>query len=417
MVTAVSVPSGNLESSDRVPLRRVDLLLILGFWTFIAVLTAVNGLSDPRGRGLQPVLPSAPLAIALIESVLWTVITPFVFWLVSRYGMERTTRAGRIVLFLVVGIALAILVDYTVSYFRFEVLFVPRRPLPFDLEPFARVRRLWFMNELIIYFAILGAAFARDLFLRYRSRREEATQLQAHAAHLQAQLADARLAALQAQINPHFLFNTLHAMSALVERDPKGVRRMIARLSELLRTTLEGASEPEVTLGQEMTFLKRYLEIMQIRFQGRLDVDIRVGSELESALVPNLILQPLVENALKHGVGKYEGVGRITIEARREGEQLKLWVSDNGPGIQATPESTGGGVGLRNTRARLEQLYAGAQSLVLQPLAEGGVRVEIQLPYHSSSDLRATGVATSELAGNSAGADDSAEADTRIDRR
>jgi signal transduction histidine kinase len=379
--------------SDRVSLRRNDILMILAFWAFIAVLTAVNALIDPRGRGLQPVWPSAPIALAFIESALWAAVTPFVFWLVGRYGIERTNRVARIALFLGVGLVLAIVVDQIVGFFRFEVLFIPRRQPPVDITPFLRVRRLWFVNEYIVYIAVLAAAFARDYFLRYRARREEAARLLTDTAHLQAQLADARLAALRAQVNPHFLFNTLHAVSALVERDPKGVRRMIARLSELLRTTLEGADEAEVTLAQELVFLRRYLEIMQIRFQGRLDVDIRVPPGIENALVPNLILQPLVENALKHGIGKLEGVGHIAIAAQREDERLRLSVRDNGPGIDGVGSATEG-VGLRNTRARLEQLYGADQSLLLRSPEEGGLIVEISLPYHTSDDLRTAGIAT-----------------------
>jgi two-component sensor histidine kinase len=380
-------------ASDRVSLRREDVLLILGFWAFIAVLSAVNGLLDPRGRGLQPVWPSAPIALAFIECALWAVITPFVFWMVSRYGIERTNRVARIALFFGVGIVVAIVVDQIAGFFRFQVLFVPRHPLPFDITPALRVRRLWFMNEYIVYMGVLAAAFARDFFLRYRARREETARLQADTARLQAQLADARLAALRAQVNPHFLFNTLHAVSALVERDPKGVRRMIARLSELLRTTLEGADEAEVSLAQELVFLRRYVEIMQIRFQGRLEVHFRVPPGLENALVPNLILQPLLENALKHGIGKLENVGHITIEARREDERILLSVRDNGPGIQGVGSATEG-VGLRNTRARLEQLYGADQSLLLRSPEEGGLIVEISLPYHTSDDLRTAGIAT-----------------------
>lgn len=387
MLAAMSslAPSSALAPPERIPLRRNDLLLIVLFWTFIAALTAVNSFIDPRGRGLQPVLPAAPLAIALIESFLWAVITPFVFGLVSRYGIERSSRVARVALFLGVGLVLAVLVDEIVSYFRWQVLFVPRRPPP-DFGGFVRLRRLWFMNEFVIYIAILAAAYARDYFMRYRARREEAAQLQA-------QLADARLAALQAQVNPHFLFNTLHAMSALVERDPKGVRRMIARLSELLRTTLDGANEAEVTLAQELTFLKRYLEIMQIRFQGRLEVRVRIAPGLDNALVPNLILQPLVENAFTHGIGKLEGVGRIEIDARRESERLLLSVRDNGPGIAGGAGSTTEGVGLGNTRARLEQLYGAAQSLTLRTHDEGGLLVELSLPFHTSDDLRTASVA------------------------
>lgn len=379
--------------AERVPLRRNELLLILAFWTFIAILTAVNGMLDPRGRGLQPVLPASPLALAFIETFLWAAITPFVFWLVSRYGVERSWRVARVALFLCVGVAIAVFVDQIVGFFRFEVLFVPRRQPP-TIDPLLRLRRLFFMNELIIYIAILAAAFARDYFIRYRARREEATRLQAHTAHLQAQLADARLAALQAQVNPHFLFNTLHAMSALVERDPRGVRRMIARLSELLRTTLEGADVAEVPLSQELAFLRRYLEIMQIRFQGRLEVDIRVPPELDSALVPNLILQPLVENAFKHGIGNLESVGRIAIEARRESDRVILSVRDNGPGLSPNAGATAERVGLRNTRARLAQLYGSMQSLGLHsPPQGGGLLVEISLPYHTTDDLRTAEVA------------------------
>jgi two-component system, LytTR family, sensor kinase len=371
---------------DGVPLRRNDIVLILAFWAFIAALTTVNAMIDPRGRGLQPVLPSAPVAIALIEAGLWAAITPGVFWLVSRYGIDRTLRVSKIALFLLLGIAVAIVVDQVVGYFRFEVLFVPRRP-PAEFVPILRVRRLWFMNEFVMYIAVLAAGFARDYFLRYRARREEA-------AHLQAQLSDARLAALRAQLNPHFLFNTLHAISALVERDPKGVRRMIARLSELLRTTLEEANETEVSVEQELAFLRRYLEIMQIRFQGRLVVDIHVGPGAEKALLPNLVLQPLVENALTHGVGRLDGAGRIGIEARRLHARLVVTVRDNGPGMTTDTGSTVERVGLSNTRARLEQLYGTEQSLELRSLAEGGLVAEISLPYHTQEDLHASGVTT-----------------------
>jgi two-component system, LytTR family, sensor kinase len=396
MLAAMQEPPVRIEPPvERLPLTHSELGLIFTFWTFIALLSSVNALTDPRGRGLLPVLPSAPIALAFIESYLWALLTPLIFVLVSRYGIERNNRVARIAFFLGVGVAVAMLVDQVVGYFRFDVLFVPRRPRPPDFGPLVRVRRLWFLNELIVYIAVLATAFARDYFLRYRARREEAMRLQAHAAHLQMQLAGARLDALRTQLNPHFLFNTLHAVSALVERDPRGVRRMIARLSELLRTTLD-ARDAEVTLAHEIGFLRRYLDIMQIRFQGRLEVETRIARELESALVPNLILQPLVENAIRHGVEKIEGIGRIEIEARREGEQLLLTVRDNGPGLpNANPgTSASEGLGLRNTRARLQELYGAEQTLTLRPIESGGLSVEICLPYHTHDDLKAIGVNT-----------------------
>ena len=151
-----------------------------------------------------------------------------------------------------------------------------------------------------MYLAVLAAGFAREYFVRDQIRQRQAVELQA-------QLADARLSALRMQINPHFLFNTLHAISALVDRDPAGVRRMIARLSELLRMTIDRQAADEVPLREELAFLRRYIEIMEIRFQGALHVSTKVDNETLDALVPNLILQPIVENALEHGVSRRNG--------------------------------------------------------------------------------------------------------------
>ena len=155
---------------ERVPLRRADLLLIFAFWTLIALLTSANYLIDPRGRGLQPLLPLAPIAMAFIEAYIWAALTPLVFSMVSRYGIERSWRVARVAMFLAVGLAIAVAVDQIIHFFRFEVFFVPRRP-PRDVPVFIRVQRMWFMNELIVYLALVAAGFARDYFLRYRARR------------------------------------------------------------------------------------------------------------------------------------------------------------------------------------------------------------------------------------------------------
>ena len=159
-----------------------------------------------------------------------------------------------------VGIVIAILVDTAGAAFRTHILDFPFRRTA-GVSPMQSISRLWFVNDLITFVGVMAAGFARDFFLRNRVRDRETVKLQAHAAQLQAQLADARLEALRMQLNPHFLFNTLHAVSALVERDPRGVRRMIARLSELLRYTLSEESEQEITVEQELDFLRRYLEI------------------------------------------------------------------------------------------------------------------------------------------------------------
>jgi LytS/YehU family sensor histidine kinase len=262
---------------------------------------------------------------------------------------------------------------------RSEIFEVPRYRSA--ITPFREIGRLRFLNQFVTYLAVLAAGFAREYFLRDQLRATEANVLQT-------QLAEARLDALRMQLNPHFLFNTLHAVSALVERDPSGVRKMIARLSELLRKTMESGAPNEVPLRDELALLRRYVEIMEIRFQGRLRVATNVPDDLLGALVPNLVLQPIVENALEHGAARAEGEGRIAIEARRSGERVVLSVRDNGPGVSAGASS---GVGLANTRARLEQLYGDEASLTLTTAPDGGALAEIALPFHTAGDLRAEG--------------------------
>ena len=387
LVTGRTTPVASLSpdaQSERVPLRRSDLLFIFGFWTFIALLTSANTLVDPM-------LPAAPVALTFIESYLWAVVTPLVFSLTSYYPLERGHILPRMALFFVVGMLIAVAMDVLTGFLRFDVFQVVRGRYA-DVGLVYRLRHLWFMNEFLYYIAILAGGVARDYFLRYQSRREQAIRLETQAAQLQVQLADARLAALRTQLNPHFLFNTLHAVSALVERDPRGVRRMIARLSELLRTTLEGADEQEVPLSQELTFTHRYLEIMQIRFQGRLAIESQIEPGALDALVPNLILQPLVENAIKHGVSKIDEAGRIEIHAQRVGDRLLMSVRDNGPRVGENGLRVGEGLGLRNTRERLSELYGTEQSLTLRPAGDEGVIAEVSIPYHKRSDLRTTGI-------------------------
>lgn len=372
----------------------------------MALLTAANGLIDPRGRGLQPMLPAAPFALAFVQCYLWAIVTPVVFWMCSRFTVERGNWTGRAVLFVVTGVVIANVVSMLTDYMRFEVVYAPREPPPgapqFDPSFLSGITRLWWMDDLIVFIAVLAAGFARDFFLRYQLRKEEATLLQTQSARLEAQLVEARLSALRSQLNPHFLFNTLNAISALVERDPRGVRRMIARLSELLRYSLEEGNESEVSLSRELAFLERYLEIMQIRFQGRLSIETQADTDVSDALVPNLILQTLVENAIKYGMNQQDGSGRLQIAAHRNGEQLVLSVRDFGPGlVSGTPRvpaalttadtSSDSGVGLRNTRARLEQLYGSDQKFSLRGAEGGGVLAEVTLPFHTASDMRTTG--------------------------
>lgn len=355
------------DREDRLSGR--ELALIFLFWTFLATLSAVNRLIDPRGFGFRGISsPAGPIALAFIESWTWALMTPLVFWLTQRKRLAPSLWI-RILLLILLGFAIAIGVYVIVDFAR--TLLIPTRRGFLAFSPIRDILRLRFVNQLLVYFAVLAAGFARELYLRDRVR-------QAQAVRLQAQLAEARLDALRMQINPHFLFNTLHAISALVERDPSGVRKMIARMSELLRYTIESHASDEVPLRDELEFLGRYIDIMKIRFQGRLNVEQRIDPAALDARVPNLILQPIVENALEHGVGQ-TGNARVEIAAQREGNRLLLRVRDNGPGLA---EDSRSGVGLANTRARLAQLYANDAELTVANAEEGGVIATIALPWH-----------------------------------
>lgn len=234
------------------------------------------------------------------------------------------------------------------------------------------------------YALIVGASVAASYSAEARRREREAAQLALHSAQLETHLAEARLGVLQSQLNPHFLFNTLNTISAFTETDPKTARQMMARLGKLLRSSLDHAGRQEVTLGEELTFLEDYLTIECLRFEDRLAVDVRVEDGMREALVPSFVLQPLVENAIRHGTGALPRDGRVHLSARRVGERLMIEVEDDGAGL---PEGwrfeDHAGVGLSNIARRLEELHRSEHTFVVAARAEGGVRVEVSLPFRT----------------------------------
>ena len=356
---------------EQYPIRGIDLLAIVLFWALLAVVSGVSRELDPRFPGVPDRMVSAVVVATYVEYALWAVLTVPIWWMLSRYSIERGRRVGRVLLFVALGIAIAMAADWLLLQVREGLMaelgrFRRRPPPPLFVG-------LGFLDDLMVYFAVLGAGIARDYFLRYQARLEET-------ARLQSQLTQARLDALRAQLNPHFLFNTLNAVSALVERDPKGVRRMIARLSDLLRYTLDESTDQEVPLHRELDLLGEYIELMQIRFQGKLEVAMHVEDGARDALVPNLLLQPIVENAIKHGITHLPTAGAIALRAARDGDDLLISVSDNGPG----PGSGDEGVGLANTNERLEQMYGSGYRVALRAGTPSGTVAELRLPFHTA---------------------------------
>ena len=361
------------------PLRPVDVLAVGVFWSLLGIISAVGRQLDPRIPGLASPIVEAVVRATYVEYAIWAVLTLAIMWLATRYSIEGGRRIGRILLFVALGVLIAALVDRFLLGVREGLLAELRdaREVPFGRgrgrRPPPALLDLGLLDDLMVYFAVLGAGIVRDYFLRYRARLHET-------ALLQAQLIQARLDALRSQLNPHFLFNTLNAVSALLERDPRGARKMIARLSELLRYTLEGGLEPEVPLRRELDLLGEYVELMQIRFQGKLDVSIDASEDARDALVPNLILQPILENALKHGVEQGSGRGSIRIVARRVDGDVMISIADSGQGT----ESPGTGVGLPNTNARLQQMYGARYGVALRERPGGGFEAEVRVPYHTA---------------------------------
>jgi two-component system LytT family sensor kinase len=375
-----------------------EIFTILAFWAFLAVLTAAGRLIDPRvaavaamRAALRPEVAPGFATLTLVEYALWAVLTLPIFWMTRRFGGDRPTLK-RVLAFLVIGVVLAVAVDALLQVISRQVMprpVLPSHGLPRRLPPSPPMRGLFsrfsFLYDFLVYMVVLGAGLARNYIVRYQARLDETRRLQAEAAELHAQLADARLNALRTQLNPHFLFNTLNAISTLVEQDPHGVRRMIARLGDLLRHTLGEGDEQEIPLARELEMLRRYLDIMEVRFQGKLEVSIETEASLDDALVPNLVLQPLVENAFRHGLALMQTVGRVAVRVVRDDGDLVLTVRDNGRGPAKEVRE---GVGLANTRARLTQLYGARQRLALTAAEGGGALVEVRFPYHTTPERR-----------------------------
>ena len=353
---------------------------VFGFWTLLGLASAAQAHVASAMEGAP-----APWWLSILRAVpvwwFWVPATPAIAWLGRRVRLERGSlwRAG-----IVHGAAsLAGAALHAVWLFAFFSLLGVTAEMT---ETAGEFLRLLFLSRLYLdvltYGAVLGAAYAFDYHDRYRERDLRASRLET-------QLARARLDALRMQLNPHFLFNALNAVAAQVRggRATAAVE-MLGGLGDLLRYALESGEEPLVPLWQELAFLDRYLDIERIRFGDRLAVAIDVPAHLRAARVPPLLLQPLVENAVRHGIAPRDAPGRVEVRARRDGDRLIVSVRDDGIGLgsrralrrDGAPVAPSG-VGLANTRARLEELYGDRHAFEIGARSGGGVEVTVGFPW------------------------------------
>ncbi len=355
-----------MKSTSRLSNKFRDGLLLLLLWTLLGVFSASQIYIRYAYYSEHAPTWRQAFNVAFSDWYAWGLLSPAILWLAHRYPLARGVGGLRWFAHLSAGLVFSILkMLLELGAFYLAAGVVRQVTLP-QLH-----------SNLLTYGAIVGVIYAVNYYRKYRAQEVQASQLAA-------QLAQARLQALKMQLQPHFLFNTLHAISALVHKDAEAAERMIARLSELLRATLDSAGAQEVSLQQELDLLDRYLEIERTRFPDRLRVEINVTPETLPALVPNLILQPLVENAVRHGIAPRAAAGTITLSAQRAEEQLILIVRDNGPGLAASHGKEG--VGLLNTRARLRQLYGEAHTFALENDPAGGAIVRLAFPFHVTAE-------------------------------
>lgn len=349
--------------------RRV--VVILGAWTLVALLLAGQAWFAAQVRGETLALERAS-TIWLVWAAVWAALTPIALRLEARYPLQRPHLLAALA---VHGLASAICALANLALFALAAPLIGATQLePTWLGTFGRLLGTTFLLNLPAYWLIIAAAHGQRLA---RSAREKDRRRLL----LEAQLADARLQTLRTQLQPHFLFNALNTISVLMHEDVEAADRILLQLSALLRRSLDSSDAHEVMLGEEIGFLERYLEIEQARFGGRLAYRINVPDEALAAKVPNLILHPLVENALRHGLAARAAPGHIDISAERRGDSLRLRVVDDGRGLPAAMSER---VGLANTRARLRLLYADRQRLDLRHGEAGGVIAEIELPWRTA---------------------------------
>lgn len=346
------------------------VLATVAVWTFLGVCLGLQAYLNSFGAD-RPVRLIDALQRSVGRYLIYVPLTVALYWICERFPFTKGRRLTSLAAHLVS--LCGFILFYTTTWL---LLLAPASALQQGmLQAGARVTRANLFEQFWMYSSIAGVLFAFQYYRQYRKR-----ELQE--AELRRQVAEYELHILKLQLHPHFLFNTLNSISTLMTSDVATARQMLVRLSDLLRLALSHSSSREISLKEELDFVDAYLELQRIRFGDRLQVVMEIAPEALDAKVPNMILQPLVENAVRHGISELRSGGVVGVHAQRSNGTLHISVVNDGPQSSRNgSRSKGTGLGLTNTRSRLLQLYGDTYRLQLNPRAAGGMEVELAIPF------------------------------------
>jgi two-component system, LytTR family, sensor kinase len=354
-------------------------LALFAFWTSMTLVYSTR--MEIRGDPIVwiPLSWLQSFKVAAAHWYSWAILSVPIFWINRRLPVGRDAPGRRLLMHVPLSLLFIFLFTY-LHYWLSLLIDAPFDPSYLASGMWETFTRSTYRFSLFIYWAMVTAAIALDY-------QEDLAERKVRGAELERLLSEARLSALRAQLDPHLLFNALNTTSALVERDPRAARQMLEHLGDLLRLSLENADVQEVSLDRELVILDRYVQLQLARFGDRIDIHIDVPSELRSAIVPVLVLQPLVENAIRHGVSKRPGPGRVEVKAIRAGDRLHLSVQDDGPGLPTEwHQAQRAGIGLSNTRERLRWLYGdGDHAFTVGTGPLGGAMVEVDIRWKTAA--------------------------------
>jgi two-component system, LytTR family, sensor kinase len=356
---------------------RVAVVLLASLLAVLAALVASarGGMMISDGIAIPIAWPDRFVG-ALFEFGWWVPVGLMIVAMVRRISGVRRSPSVQLLGYSVLGVLSIVL------YFLLRAtVHLPGDDLRLGFTARGFLSQLPSSVGMYLLIAMVGGLYMA--LTRSRERERETAALALRTSQLETQLVEAQLGVLRAQLHPHFLFNALHAVSALVDWRPKEARRMLAQLSDLLRMALEFSEQREITVAREMEWLDHYIELQTLRYGDRLGVHLHVEPEATTALVPPLVLQPLLENAIKYAIEPRQTEGRIEVIAERAGKWLRLTVRDDGPGVGTATSGTG--VGLKNTRDRLHTIYGDAQQVYLRKRDAGGTDAVVELPFRSAS--------------------------------